>query len=116
MVLRPTKGQRFRGDVRMKNIPSREQVWTLRCALGQFTLADSDDEECWGRRGRITRKPTVLLRLSGALKFRYADRLFRGLLFQEPPRFWLPALSLSLAIQLGALQIPFGGVSKCSLG
>ena len=35
---------------------------------------------------RTTRNPTLLLRLSGVLLLRYADRKFVGLLFHEPPR------------------------------
>ena len=34
-----------------------------------------------------TRKPMLLLSLSGVFLFRYAERQFLGLLFQEPPRF-----------------------------
>jgi hypothetical protein len=33
-----------------------------------------------------TRKPILLFWLSGAFLFRYAERQFRGLLIQEPPR------------------------------
>ena len=35
---------------------------------------------------RHTRKPTSLLRLSGALLLRFAARQFLGLLFHDPPR------------------------------
>ena len=45
----------------------------------------------WPRRvlgaTHTTRKPILLLRLSGLLLLRCAERQFLGLLFQEPPRF-----------------------------
>jgi hypothetical protein len=44
-----------------------------------------------------TRKPILLLRLSGVLLLRVAERQLRGLLFQEPPRFGLPVPLVRLA-------------------
>jgi hypothetical protein len=35
---------------------------------------------------QITRKPMLLLRLSGLFLLRLAERALSGLLFQEPPR------------------------------
>jgi hypothetical protein len=45
---------------------------------------------CWGVSGtwdeHITRKPMLLLRLSGLFLLRFDARALSGLLFQEPPR------------------------------
>ena len=39
-----------------------------------------------GAETHTTRKPLLLFRLSGVFLLRLAERVFLGLLFQEPPR------------------------------
>jgi hypothetical protein len=51
----------------------------------------------------MTRKPILLLWLSGLLLLRYAERQFCGLLIQEPPRSILVCLSHLLFYDMIAL-------------
>lgn len=50
---------------------------------GPSPLLETGSERC-GR--HTTRKPTLLLRLSGLFLLRLAERRLSGLLFQDPPR------------------------------
>jgi hypothetical protein len=72
--------------------PVKRPVWlTGRDGAGLlcFTLRPSVDSripEAGVRATTTTRKPLLLLRLSGVFLLRFAERQFLGLLFQEPPR------------------------------
>ena len=74
---------------------SLERVWTLRAhptnshplVLAVKSAHREDDTP----NPQLTRKPTLLLRLSRVLLLRLAERQFTGLLFHEPPRSSLVA-------------------------
>ena len=80
-------------SIRMPSPASPDQDWTPLRTPDRFPSASSGPEEYFSSGDasanappHTTRKPTLLLVLSGVFLLRFADRQFSGLLFQEPPR------------------------------